>query len=192
MSTSPTSGRMSSCVSSPTWATNAGWPHWAAVQALAHAPPIMTVVSDLVTVHRGWVDPGTESYLLPTQEAAESLRRQGVPAERLVHVGFPIRSALFCRSGEMVRTHTAGERLRVLVMGGTSGSGRIRADVKALLRSGLPLDLTRCLRPEPEPRAPARGVRRNPTCVCWATPTYAWPHALGRCRCSASPAPARF
>ncbi len=113
-------------------------------------PPLITFIGDLVSIHRGWVEPASEWYLVPTAEAAAGLRRLGVLDRQLVHVGFPIRSAQFCRGAEPVHSVShrlteqapRGERLRVLVMGGTSGSGRIVADVERLLSSDLPIEVT--------------------------------------------------
>jgi 1,2-diacylglycerol 3-beta-galactosyltransferase len=103
-------------------------------------PPIVTVVSDLVTVHRGWLSPETTLYALPTDEAYAACRRMGVPEHKLRVLGFPIRSELFC--GPEAASHPPAEPFRVLMMGGSSGSGRIAADVRRLVDSRLRLHLT--------------------------------------------------
>lgn len=105
------------------------------------APPVVTVVSDLVNIHRGWLAPQAAVVVVPTEPAYEACRRYGVPADRLRLLGFPIRSHLFCRAGE-ANGHKLEGGLRVLAMGGSSGSGRLVEDVRQLVASGLRLDLT--------------------------------------------------
>jgi 1,2-diacylglycerol 3-beta-galactosyltransferase len=111
---------------------------------LRSLPPVVTVVSDLVTIHQAWVVPGVGEYTVPTPEAESILHGYGVPAARLHRLGFPIRSDLFCPGGLALtpRPVSRGGRLHVLVMGGSSGSGRIVADVRAIVATGLPVDLT--------------------------------------------------
>ena len=105
------------------------------------APPVVTVISDLVNIHRGWLAPQAAVVVVPTEPAYEACRRYGVPADRLRLLGFPIRSHLFCRANEP-NGHQPENGLRVLAMGGSSGSGRLVEDVRQLVASGLRLDLT--------------------------------------------------
>ncbi|MFA6364954.1 MAG: glycosyltransferase [Candidatus Paceibacterota bacterium] len=52
---------------------------------------LVTVVTDLKSLHRYWIAPGTDAYLVPLRETKIALRALGVPA-RLIHVlGFPLR-----------------------------------------------------------------------------------------------------
>jgi len=115
------------------------------VGALARAapvlPPVVTVVSDLVSVHRAWVTREAGLIITPTEAAYDACRALGAPADRLVRLGFPIRSHLFCRAGEPNGNRREGV-LRVLVMGGSSGAGRVMDDMRALLGAGLPLAVT--------------------------------------------------
>ena len=109
-------------------------------------PPVITVVSDLANLHRGWLTKETRLYVLPTREAYDACRAMGVPGHMLQVLGFPIRSELFCRpwpEAEPAQEQLRGDCIRVLMMGGSSGSGgRIVRDVRRLLASGLPLELT--------------------------------------------------
>ena len=38
-------------------------------------PPVITVISDLVTIHRGWLSPQADLLLVPTQPAYDACRR---------------------------------------------------------------------------------------------------------------------
>jgi 1,2-diacylglycerol 3-beta-galactosyltransferase len=105
------------------------------------APPVVTVISDLVNIHRGWLAPQAAVVVVPTDPAYDACRRYGVPADRLRRLGYPIRSHLFCRPAEAERP-SREHGLRVLAMGGSSGSGRLVEDVRQLLASAGPLDLT--------------------------------------------------
>jgi 1,2-diacylglycerol 3-beta-galactosyltransferase len=107
---------------------------------LLQPPPVVTVISDLVTVHPAWLTPQVRMVVVPTEPAYAACRQLGMPAERLRLVGYPIRSHLFCRAGEP-NGHKLEGGLRVLMMGGTSGSGRIIADVQGLLDANLRLAL---------------------------------------------------
>ena len=105
------------------------------------APPVVTVISDLVNIHRGWLVPQAALVVVPTEPAYEACRGYGVPTSRLRLLGYPIRSHLFCREAEPPAPARDGA-LRVLAMGGSSGSGRLVDDVRGLAASGLRLDLT--------------------------------------------------
>lgn len=110
---------------------------------LGRLPPVVTVVSDLVTIHHAWVVPGVGEYVVPTPEAESILQGYGVPAARVHRLGFPIRSHLFCPAGPALQARPLQPgRLQVLVMGGSSGSGRIVADVRAIAAARLPVALT--------------------------------------------------
>ena len=54
-------------------------------------PPFATVVTDLTTCHNTWFDPRVDACFVPTEECAERARRLGVPRERIVVHGLPIR-----------------------------------------------------------------------------------------------------
>jgi 1,2-diacylglycerol 3-beta-galactosyltransferase len=57
-------------------------------------------------------------------------------------IGFPIRTALFCTPDRSRNAPGNGAELKVLMIGGTSGAGRIYDDAMALIDSGMELDLT--------------------------------------------------
>jgi 1,2-diacylglycerol 3-beta-galactosyltransferase len=111
---------------------------------LPQLPPVIAVITDPLSIHQAWVTGLEDHFLVATAEAISSLRHMGVGAERVTRVGFPIRSHLFCADGSEAGPGTPrpDELLRVLLMGGSSGAGRMLADAQALLAARLPLALT--------------------------------------------------
>ena len=104
-------------------------------------PPVVTVVSDLVNIHRGWLSPQADLILVPTEPAYEACRRYKVPLEKLKLVGYPVRSHLFCQEALAAGPRLPGG-LRILFMGGSSGSGRMEDHIAALVAAGVRLEIT--------------------------------------------------
>jgi UDP-N-acetylglucosamine:LPS N-acetylglucosamine transferase len=98
--------------------------------------PIITVVTDLVTLHASWAIPGADLYLAPTAEAANSLIRYGVPINRIVHTGFPIHPKFL--QSKLTKKQARKElgietdRFTVLLTGGGVGAGSMGEWVSAL------------------------------------------------------------
>lgn len=105
-------------------------------------PHIFMIVTDLVTIHHAWMTSEVNSYILPTSEAAIACKKHGIPQEKMMVIGFPILTSRFCQNSPKNIQVNVSSPFRILMMGGTSGSGRILADIKLLLRSDLNLDIT--------------------------------------------------
>jgi processive 1,2-diacylglycerol beta-glucosyltransferase len=60
-------------------------------QAGRLASPAMTVITDFV-VHSQWIHPGTDRYLVGSDGVRNGLIRRGVPAEKILVTGIPIRT----------------------------------------------------------------------------------------------------
>ncbi len=108
--------------------------------------PIVTVVTDLVDVHRVWVADGVDHYVAGTEAAAATLMGYGAPPQRLARLGIPLRPQYGRRNMPMASQTEMRRRLDldpelplVLFMGGGAGAGslvkRVRA-VAALARQG--------------------------------------------------------
>lgn len=54
-------------------------------------PPFATVVTDLTTCHNTWFDPRVDACFVPTEECAGRARKLGVPPEKIIVHGLPIR-----------------------------------------------------------------------------------------------------
>jgi 1,2-diacylglycerol 3-beta-galactosyltransferase len=111
--------------------------------------PMMTVLTDLVDVHRWWVAPGIDQYVVPTDSAAGRLHRLGVPPSKIAVLGIPLRR-------EFGTTAVSAREMRsrlgldpdlstVLLMGGGDGAGRLVATARAIgalaERGGPPFQL---------------------------------------------------
>jgi processive 1,2-diacylglycerol beta-glucosyltransferase len=97
-------------------------------------PRVITVVTDSMTVNRAWHRAYSDWYVTPNEATAAIMRRQGVPAEKILPYGFPVSDRLRARSQV-----TATERPRVLLM---LNPGRRDAVEWAQTLSGLEIDLT--------------------------------------------------
>lgn len=106
--------------------------------------PIVAVVTELVTVHRSWVEPGIAHYTTATQEARDAVIALGAPPERVSVTGLPINE----RFGG-VKTPPAELRLQMgldpkaltlLLVGGGEGTG-IERLVQAIARAELEAQL---------------------------------------------------
>ena len=105
------------------------------VARLAHVPMI-TVITELVDVHRLWVADGGDYYIVGTEAAAAALAGRGVPPQRLARLGLPLRPAFgrLDRSGREMRRHLDldPDLPLVLLMGGGAGAGDLGRRVQAM------------------------------------------------------------
>jgi 1,2-diacylglycerol 3-beta-galactosyltransferase len=102
--------------------------------------PLVTVITDLVTAHRAWLDPGVDQVVVPSEVLADRCLREGIPADRRVLLGLPV-AAEFAQPplGEAERRElkrklgVSGDFLVVLT-GGGEGSGGLGRRAAAVLR----------------------------------------------------------
>jgi hypothetical protein len=97
----------------------------------------MTVVTDLVDLHRGWALPEADLVVVPTEEAQEVVLGLGVPEERVRALGLPVdlrfRPPAPGEKQALRRRFSLEEgRPTLLVLGGGDGSGRLLRVVRAL------------------------------------------------------------
>jgi 1,2-diacylglycerol 3-beta-galactosyltransferase len=103
--------------------------------------PVVTVVTDLMTVHRAWRDTRVDRIVVPSAAVGWRLRLDGLPADRCLDTGLPVSPELCGRPpGAAERAAlrralgvSAGHFL-VLVAGGGEGSGGMAARVGAIVR----------------------------------------------------------
>ena len=56
---------------------------------------LVSVVTDLETLHAYWFAPGTDAYIAPLPETATALKELGASADTIYELGFPLRAAFF-------------------------------------------------------------------------------------------------
>ncbi|RNC29964.1 MAG: Processive diacylglycerol beta-glucosyltransferase [Candidatus Dichloromethanomonas elyunquensis] len=84
---------------------------------------LATVVTDYL-VHGVWIHSGIDLYLTGCGEAVKKLREGGIPAERIMLTGIPIRPSftrLLPKNEARQRLQLDMNRTTVLIMGGTGG-----------------------------------------------------------------------
>ncbi|MGC1185415.1 MAG: glycosyltransferase [Candidatus Dormiibacterota bacterium] len=120
----------------------------AAAGAGGTAPPLITVMTDLVGGHRGWLSPHPDAFLTATPEATDWCLQHGVPAHLIRQTGLPVDPALAQRSRDDSERRRARrelgldpELLTVLIGGGAEGAGNLRRLALWLGRSELPLQV---------------------------------------------------
>jgi UDP-N-acetylglucosamine:LPS N-acetylglucosamine transferase len=99
---------------------------------------IVTVVTDLVTLHASWTHPDVDICLLPTDEAYALMQRRGLSPNRMRRTGFPVhpKFAHYSQSRAESRQELGidMDRFTVLMTSGGVGSGRMHDLVLELER----------------------------------------------------------
>lgn len=105
--------------------------------------PLLTVVTDLVTVHALWFNDEVDMCLVPTEAVREKALQNGLPAERIEVTGLPVNPALAHPADKADRRAGLGwpqERFVALLVG-SQRVKRLEPVARALNHSGLPLHL---------------------------------------------------
>jgi len=106
----------------------------------SHRPPFFTVVTDLVTTHALWYDPGVDLCMVPTEAARERGLACGLDPARIHVVGLPV-AQRFCQpvaDREALRAELGWptDRPVVLLMGGGEGMGPLFETATAIAAPG--------------------------------------------------------
>ncbi|GAB4425857.1 MAG: glycosyltransferase [Chloroflexi bacterium OHK40] len=101
----------------------------AARRALRMPFRVITVVTDLVSLHASWTFPGVDLALVPTDEAFEIMYRRGMRPTQLQRTGFPVHPKFAAYSADQAAARRelglADDRFTILVTAGGVGSGRL-------------------------------------------------------------------
>ncbi|GIV94955.1 MAG: galactosyldiacylglycerol synthase [Chloroflexus sp.] len=101
-----------------------------------HSFRVLTVVTDLVTLHASWSYPGVDLALTPTDEAYRLMHKRGMKPSQLQRCGFPVhpKFAAEQRDAPTARRDLGLEpdRFTVLLTAGGVGSGRLGELVQTL------------------------------------------------------------
>ncbi len=116
------------------------------IRALGHdRPPVLTIVTDLVTTHALWYHHRVDLCLVPTESARQRALAFGMRPEQVDVVGLPV-SERFCQpvSDPLRLRQELGwppDRPMVLVVGGGEGMGPLYEIARALASKGGNLGL---------------------------------------------------
>lgn len=101
--------------------------------------PAITVVTDMVTIHRSWACPGVDTVVAPSAAAGDQLSKYGLVDGSITEVGLPVARPFF----EMTERDNRRDQFRrklglapgfvVLLCGGGEGSGGLVRQAQALL-----------------------------------------------------------
>ena len=97
--------------------------------------PIVTVVTDLVSIHASWASDRADHYLLPTPQAVRRLLQLGVTKNKLQLTGFPVHPRfLAALPDSQTARQSLGlplDRFTVLLTSGGAGGGQVARLVDA-------------------------------------------------------------
>ena len=103
-------------------------------------PPVITVITDLITAHLSWRDALVDRVVVPSEEMATRCAKGDAEPDRYVPLGLPV-AAEFCQPplGEAERKELKRELgvqgdFLVVLTGGAEGSGGLRRRAAAILR----------------------------------------------------------
>jgi 1,2-diacylglycerol 3-beta-galactosyltransferase len=116
-----------------------------AVKLSGHTVPIAFVVNDLANAHQGWVFPDAIWTSAPTDAVREDLINAGVPADRIMIGGMPIRKGFWeapaDRRALRDQLGLPQDKPVVLLLGGGDGADSLYHITIALLEANLPYHL---------------------------------------------------
>lgn len=97
--------------------------------------PLVTLQADIINIHKSWCEPNAFRTICPTPEAYECSLRHGMPAEKLVYMGFPTRRRFTDLARTMQIPDYDGVRpLRCMMMSGGEGSGNLKRYADVLMK----------------------------------------------------------
>jgi 1,2-diacylglycerol 3-beta-galactosyltransferase len=108
-------------------------------------PPVITVVTDLISIHAWWCYPHVDMCIVPTQPARNRVVGCGMAAEKVHVVGLPV-AARFCQPpGDKAQMRAkvgwGTARPVVLVVSGGDGMGPLYEISQAISASGINCEL---------------------------------------------------
>lgn len=116
-----------------------------AIRTLGLKIPVLTVVTDLVSVHHSWYAPGVDACIVPTETARRLYVEQGLDPARVHVLGMPIDPKFTLpmpSKAELQQQMGLDPKLpTVLLVGGGDGAGGLRAAVSAISQACLPVQV---------------------------------------------------
>lgn len=96
--------------------------------------PLMVMQADMDNLHKTWCDRRAVVTFCPTKEAVDCSLRFGMPEERLVQSGFPVRKEFCDFAGSGKISSGEGGRINALLMGGGAGAGKMHQYCENILK----------------------------------------------------------
>lgn len=100
---------------------------------------VITVVTDLVTLHASWTYPGVDLALVPTDEAFQTMYRRGMRPSQMQRTGFPVHPKFANYTGDQLSARREldlpPDKFTLLLTAGGVGSGRLAELVHTLERT---------------------------------------------------------
>jgi 1,2-diacylglycerol 3-beta-galactosyltransferase len=101
--------------------------------------PLLTVVTDLVTLHPLWICPQVSHCIVPTEDARQFALEQGMPPEKLTVCGQPVGLKFVHANHDQAvareKLNIIPDRQTILVLGGGEGFGPVYDIARTLSRS---------------------------------------------------------
>lgn len=105
--------------------------------------PLVAVITDFI-VHPFWVSEEVDYYLVATAQMRMDLIRRGISGDRIVVTGIPIDprfNIVYNRDNLIDKLGLCMDRIKVLIMGGGWGLGRMDRILMIIDKMDLPLEL---------------------------------------------------
>jgi UDP-N-acetylglucosamine:LPS N-acetylglucosamine transferase len=98
--------------------------------------PVVTVVTDLVTIHASWASDRADHYLLPTAAAVTRLTQLGIASDKILLTGFPIHPRFFDAVTDIASARRSlnlpQDQFTILLTSGGAGGGNVESLVTEL------------------------------------------------------------
>ncbi len=148
-------------------------PSVSAYQTLPQRPPIVTVVTDLITTPFFWYDPRVELTLVPTQTAFQRGLIAGIAPEKMRVVGLPVHPSFMRGLGDKAEARRAlgwdADKPAVLIVGGSEGMGPLYEVARAL--DALKLDAQLAI-----VAGKNQALEKRLRAASWHQPTHLYPY----------------
>lgn len=108
-------------------------------------PPVITVVTDLISTHAFWYDKRVDLTLVPTEEARQKALECELNPEKVKVVGLPVDERFGQTAGEAGELRAElgwpEDRPTVLLVGGSEGMGPLYETARAIAQTGRRISL---------------------------------------------------
>lgn len=117
----------------------------AAMKKMGRVVPMITVITDPVSIHAAWVYPEVDMIIVATEKARKQAIEFGAPSSKVKLIGLPIDPKFSRPSKEKTRIRAElglfPKLFTVFMMGGGEGGGNIYETTAALNNSKIPAQL---------------------------------------------------